>query len=97
MAHHKSNMINPRTQLTVDQLQNPGIEPAQVDNAYFLPIEPAGGAQHALAASIAIPQTPMQSNQPGVKVNGKAIDVFPAAILRLSSSEGDLVPHDRGL
>jgi len=39
----------------------------------------------------------MQSNQPGVKVNGKAIDVFPAVILRLSSSEGDLVPLDRGL
>ena len=90
-------MINPRTQLTADQLQKPGIAAGQVDNAFFAPIEPAGEAQHGLAASIAIPQTPMQSNQPGVKVNGKAIDVFPAVILRLSSSEGDLVPLDRGL
>jgi hypothetical protein len=47
MAHHKLNMINPRTQLTADQLQNPGVARGQVDNAYFLPIEPAGGAQHA--------------------------------------------------
>ncbi|MBT6732446.1 MAG: hypothetical protein HOA79_05520, partial [Acidiferrobacteraceae bacterium] len=90
-------MINPRTQLTADQLQKPGIAAGQVDNAFFAPIEPAGEAQHGLAASIAIPQTPMQSNQSGIKVNGKAIDVFPAAILRLSSSEGDLVPLDRGL
>ena len=97
MAHQKSNMINPRTQLTADQLQNPDVSAAQVDNAFFAPIEPASAARHGLAVSISIPQTQMQSNQPGIKVNGKAIDVFPAAILRLSSSEGDLVPLDRGL
>ncbi len=90
-------MINPRTQLTADQLQNPDVSKDPVDNAYFVPIEPANAAQHGFAVSIAIPQTPMQSNQSGVKVNGKAIDVFPAPILRLSSSEGDLVPLDRGL
>ncbi len=97
MAHHKSNMINPRTQLTTVQLLKPGASGGQVDNVFFAPIEPAGAARHGLAASIAIPQTPMQSNQPGVKINGKAIDVFPAAIFRLTSSEGDLVPLDRGL
>jgi len=78
-------MINPRTQLTADQLQNPGVAGGPVDNAFFAPIEPASAVQHGLAVSIAIPQTPMQSNQPGGKVNGKAIDVFPAAILRLTA------------
>ena len=89
--------MNTRVQLGADQLRAAGAVASQVDNATFLPRESSADAQHGLALSLDILQTPMNCNHQGVAVNGKAIDLFPAARFRLVSDGSDLVPLDRDL
>ena len=86
-----------RSQLRADQLLVAGSLESQVDNSWFLPIEPFDEAHHILALSIDISETPMNCNLQGIEVNGRAIDVFPAVEFRLTSRAGDLIPLDRDL
>ena len=86
-----------RLQLRADQLFATGLLESQVDNSWFLPIEPFDEAHHVLALSIDISETLMNCNLQNIEVNGKSIDVFPAVELRLTSHNGDLIPLDRGL
>ena len=84
-----------RSQLRADQLLVAGSLESQVDNLWFLPIEPFNEAHHILTLSIDVSETRMNCNLQGVKVNGRSIDVFPAVKFRLTSSDDDLIPIDR--
>ena len=84
-----------RSQLRADQLLVAGSLESQVDNLWFLPIEPFNEAHHVLTLSIDVSETLMNCNLQGVEVNGRAIDVFPAVEFRLTSRAGDLIPLDR--
>jgi len=86
-----------RLQLRADQLFATGLLESQVDNSWFLPIEPFDEAHHVLALSIDISETLMNCNLQNIEVNGKSIDVFPAVEFRLTSHNGDLIPLDRDL
>ena len=81
-------------QLRADQLLVAVLLESQVDNSWFLPIEPFNEALHVLTLSIDISETLMNCNLQGVEVNGRAIDVFPVVEFRLTSRAGDLIPLD---
>ena len=86
-----------RLQLRADQLFATGLLESQVDNSWFLPIEPFDEAHHVLALSIYISEILMNCNLQKIEVNGKSIDVFPAVKFRLTGHNGDLIPLDRDL
>ena len=86
-----------RLQLRADQLFATGLLESQVDNSWFLPIEPFDEAHHVLALSIYISEILMNCNLQNIEVNGKSIDVFPAVEFRLTRHNGDLIPLDRDL
>jgi len=86
-----------RTQLSAGQLLAAAAVEGQVDNLSFLPIGSVDDAHHVLALSLDVDETLMNCNHQGVKVNEKAVDLFPATRLRLASDNGELVPLDRNL
>lgn len=90
-------MTDDRAQLKVQQMQTGGSMDAQVDNSAFLPAESSSPEKQRLGLSLEINETPMQCNHQGVKINGRAIDLFPKVRLRLTSDNGDLIPLDRDL
>lgn len=70
---------------------------SQVDNLWFLPIEPFDEAHHVLGLSIGLSETLMNCNLQGIEVNGRAIDYFPAVEFNVASRDGDLIPLDHDL
>ena len=74
-----------RLQLRADQLFATGLLEGQVDNSWFLPIEPFDEARHVLALSIYISEILMNCNLQNIEVNRNSIDVFPAVEFRLTS------------
>ena len=86
-----------RTHLSAGQLLAGTAVEAQIDNLSFTPFAPFDNAQHALALSLEVEETPMNCNHQGVKVNEKSVDLFPATRLRLASDNGELLPLDRDL
>ncbi|MFT5218259.1 MAG: CubicO group peptidase (beta-lactamase class C family) [Gammaproteobacteria bacterium] len=85
-----------RLQLTHDCLQQAKLD-QQVDNGAFLPDETAVEAKHSLAIALDVAAFPMRSNHSDITINGKAVDLFPAVSLRLTSHDGDLIPLERDL
>ena len=63
-----------RSHLRADQLFTAGSLEGQVENSWFLPIEPSHEAYHVLRLSIDVSETRMNCNLQGVKVNGRSID-----------------------
>ena len=61
--------MNYRSQLHADQLLVAGSLESQVDNLWFLPIEPFNEAHHVLTLSIDVSETLMNCNLQGVEVN----------------------------
>jgi len=89
--------MNKRKLLTAGQLLQIDSVASQVDNSAFLADATACAAPHGLGLSLEIDATPMNCSQRGVRVNGEAVDLFPAVALRLASHDGDLLPMDRDL
>ena len=82
--------MNYRSQPHADQLLVAGSLESQVDNLWFLPIQPFNEAHHVLTLSIDVSETRMNCNLEGVEVNGRTIDVFPAVEFRLTSRATDV-------
>ena len=86
-----------RSQLRAEQLLVAGSLESQVDNLWFLPMQPFHEARDVLTLSIDISETSMNCNLRGIEVNGRAIDVFPAVEFRLTSCDCDLILLDHYL
>ena len=86
-----------RSQLRPEQLLVAGSLESQVDNLWFLPIQPFHEARDVLTLSIDISETSMNCNLRGIEVNGRAIDYFPAVEFNVASRDGALIPLDRDL
>ena len=89
-----------RLQLRADQLFATGLLECQVDNSWFLPIEPFNEALHVLMLSIDISETLMNCNLQGVEVNGHAkrcANLVLAAVTAADSLGLVVVAHPMGL
>ncbi len=84
-----------RDRLTAAELQAPGSQAgALVHNDYFLPVGPAGPAQHALRGTLAVPAFPIPWTHLGCRARPQRMPAFRIALF----TEGEhLVPAVRDI
>ena len=85
-----------RIHLTRQQLLSGAAFDGPVSNQWFLPVG-ASEQVPCVSFSITFPETRMHCNHQDTAVIGRHIDLFPAAVLHLTSDGRNLVPFERGL
>ncbi|MFT5399177.1 MAG: hypothetical protein ACI9LO_003207 [Planctomycetota bacterium] len=74
--------------MSADQLLAAAAVEGSVCNEAFLLVEAAGDPRHELEFAFSVKETLMLCNRQAVRVNGLAIDLFPAIDIRLAAGDG---------